>query len=354
MIPDYTSPAGVAAGDEIARWLLQNRKQLGVKYVIWKKQIWSVQRQAEGWRPYFGISPHYDHVHVSTYGDSAGSDVVGGPGGGSSGPPVLPVASVVLTARFGQCSSLWARCHTGLDFSAGTGTPIRAVLGGRVVSSGWGGAYGQLTKIEARPGLQFWYAHQSARRVRVGQVVKTGQVIGRVGQTGNTTGAHLHLEVRVRGSAIRPRGVAAEAGGAPWLRRIGPGRRRRTRGVAGRSTPRAGWSTPASRWRSSPSAHRRRSAGSARTTWARCSGGAVRSPAGTETTYDLRIVSEVFESNGGRYLNVVFEDQWYRWQEAGEGDRPEHIPRATCVATRHVWIEYETPTRGSEQERTEP
>ena len=45
MIPDYTSPAGVAVGDEIARWLLQNRKQLGVKYVIWKKRIWSVERR---------------------------------------------------------------------------------------------------------------------------------------------------------------------------------------------------------------------------------------------------------------------------------------------------------------------
>lgn len=72
------------------------------------------------------------------------------------------------------------------------------------------------------------------------------------------------------------------------------------------------------------------------------------------TTYGLRIASEVFESNGGRYLNLVFEDHWYRWQEAAEGARPEHIPRATCVATRHVWIEYETPTGGSEQERTEP
>ena len=72
------------------------------------------------------------------------------------------------------------------------------------------------------------------------------------------------------------------------------------------------------------------------------------------TTYGLRVVSEVFESTGGRYLNVVFEDQWYRWQETGEDDRPEHIPRATCVATRHVWIEYETPSRGPEGERTEP
>ena len=211
MIPDYPSPEGVGLGDEIARWLLANRKQLGVKYVIWKKRIWSVERQAEGWRPYYGVSPHYDHVHVSTYGDSAGSDVVGGPGG-SNGPAVLPLERVVLTARFGQCSSLWARCHTGLDFSAGTGTPIRAVLGGRVVSTAWGGAYGQLTKIEARPGLQFWYAHQSARSVRAGDMVKTGQVIGRVGMTGNTTGPHLHLEVRQRGSAIDP-----EA----WLRKQG-------------------------------------------------------------------------------------------------------------------------------------
>jgi hypothetical protein len=72
------------------------------------------------------------------------------------------------------------------------------------------------------------------------------------------------------------------------------------------------------------------------------------------TTYGLRVVSEVFESNGGRYLNVVFEDQWYRWQETGEDDRPEHIPRATCVATRHVWIEFETPSRGPEGERTKP
>ena len=211
MIPDHTSPAGVAVGDEIARWLLANRRQLGVKYLIWNKQIWSVERQADGWRPYVGVSPHYDHVHVSTYGDSAGSDVLSGPGG-SHGPAVLPLASVVLTARFGQCSSLWARCHTGLDFSAGTGTPIRAVLGGRVVSSGWAGAYGQLTRVEARSGLQFWYAHQSAREVRVGDVVHTGQVIGRVGMTGNTTGPHLHFEVRVSGSATDPE---------QWLRKQG-------------------------------------------------------------------------------------------------------------------------------------
>ena len=81
-----------------------------------------------------------------------------------------------------------------------------------MVSTGWGGAYGQLTKIEARPGLQFWYAHQSAQSVRVGEMVKTGQVIGRVGMTGNTTGPHLHFEVRQRGSATDPE---------KWLRNQG-------------------------------------------------------------------------------------------------------------------------------------
>ena len=57
------------------------------------------------------------------------------------------------------------------------------------------------------------------------------------------------------------------------------------------------------------------------------------------TTYGLRCVSEVFDSNGGRYLNVVFEAQWYRWQELAPEVRPAQIPRATCVATRHLWIE---------------
>jgi hypothetical protein len=65
------------------------------------------------------------------------------------------------------------------------------------------------------------------------------------------------------------------------------------------------------------------------------------------TTYGLRCVSEVFESTGGHYLNVVFEAQWYRWRELAEEDRPAGIPRATCVATRHVWIEFVDPNPSS-------
>jgi murein DD-endopeptidase MepM/ murein hydrolase activator NlpD len=214
MIPDYRSPAGVALGDAVAQWLVANRKKLGVKYVIWNAQIWSVARQGEGWRRcgtaagpcYNGpddTASHRNHIHISTYGDSAGADVSGGTGG----PAVLPLAAPFrLTARFGQCSTLWARCHTGLDFSTGgAGRPIRAVLGGRVVASGsCGCAYGRLTKVAVNGDLQLWYAHQSVQRVGVGDVVRTGQVIGAVGATGNTTGPHLHLEVRVKGSPTDP------------------------------------------------------------------------------------------------------------------------------------------------------
>jgi hypothetical protein len=221
MIPNYASPGGMALGAEIAAWVVQNRKKLGMKYVIWNERIWSVTRQQEGWRLcgtaaascYNGsndTAAHRDHVHVSTYGDSAGSDPEPV---GPVGPAVLPVSPVVLTARFGQCGSLWASCHTGLDMSAGHGQPIRAVRGGRVIASGsCGCAYGRLTKIAVNGELQMWYAHQSAQRVSVGDQVRTGQVIGAVGSTGNTTGPHLHLEVRVKGSPVDP-----EA----WLRKQG-------------------------------------------------------------------------------------------------------------------------------------
>ena len=144
MIPDYSAPACVALGDAIAQWLVANRKKLGVKYVIWNDADLVGVPGRRGLADcgtaagscYNGPSDtasHRDHVHVSTYGDSAGAAPVAGP---RVGPAVLPLASFTLTARFGQCGSMWARCHTGLDFSAGTGQPIRAVLGGRVVASG--------------------------------------------------------------------------------------------------------------------------------------------------------------------------------------------------------------------------
>ncbi|MGN6331981.1 MAG: M23 family metallopeptidase [Motilibacteraceae bacterium] len=112
---------------------------------------------------------------------------------------VLPVASYTLTARFHQRSGLWSSgSHTGLDFAAPTGTPVRAVADGVVVSAGWDGAYGNKIVVRHADGTTTWYCHLSAYVVR-GGAVKAGEVIGRVGSTGNTTGPHLHLEVHPGG-----------------------------------------------------------------------------------------------------------------------------------------------------------
>jgi murein DD-endopeptidase MepM/ murein hydrolase activator NlpD len=220
MIPDYASPAGRALGQQIADWLKVNAARLGVKYEIWNGHIWSVQRDAEGWRLcgsaaagcYNGAddtAAHRDHVHVSTFGDSAGT-AIGGDVSPVTSAIVKPVTGYRLTASFGQCSpGVWARCHTGQDFAVGEGTPIRAVMGGTVVSTGsCGCAYGNLTKI-ANGDLTFYYAHQKQVSVTEGQVVQAGQVIGQVGWTGNVrprgpSGSHLHLEVRIKGRPVDP------------------------------------------------------------------------------------------------------------------------------------------------------
>jgi murein DD-endopeptidase MepM/ murein hydrolase activator NlpD len=110
----------------------------------------------------------------------------------------LPVAAGVyhLTSRFGECSSLWSSCHTGLDFAAPSGTPLRAVAAGRILEVSYAGAYGNRTRMQLADGTEVWYCHQSSSSVSVGQQVAGGQVIGTVGSTGNSTGPHLHLEVR--------------------------------------------------------------------------------------------------------------------------------------------------------------
>jgi murein DD-endopeptidase MepM/ murein hydrolase activator NlpD len=108
----------------------------------------------------------------------------------------LPVAGYHLTSRFGECSSLWSRCHTGLDFAAASGTPIHAMAGGTVTEVGYAGAYGNRTIVTLEDGTEVWYCHQTSTSVSTGQQVRSGDVIGSVGSTGNTTGPHLHLEVR--------------------------------------------------------------------------------------------------------------------------------------------------------------
>ncbi|WP_268255925.1 M23 family metallopeptidase [Streptomyces mashuensis] len=118
--------------------------------------------------------------------------------GGPYATYTLPVGAYTLTAGFGQAGSHWSARHTGEDFAAPTGTPVKAVSGGRVTSAGWAGAYGYRIVQTLEDGTEVWYCHLSSMVVTSGPVAP-GTVIGRVGATGNVTGPHLHLEVRPGG-----------------------------------------------------------------------------------------------------------------------------------------------------------
>ncbi|MGI6685725.1 MAG: murein hydrolase activator EnvC family protein [Bacillota bacterium] len=96
------------------------------------------------------------------------------------------------------------RMHTGIDIGAPAGTSIKAVDDGTVIFAGWLGAYGNATIIDHGGGISSMYAHQSSISVKENQDVKRGQVIGKVGSTGWSTGAHLHFEVRKNGDPINP------------------------------------------------------------------------------------------------------------------------------------------------------
>ncbi|MEU8457771.1 M23 family metallopeptidase [Streptomyces griseoaurantiacus] len=114
----------------------------------------------------------------------------------------LPTSSYTITSTFGQAGSMWSSgYHTGLDFAAPTGTLIKAVHSGTITQAGWAGSYGYRTILTLDDGTELWFCHQSSISVSVGQKVSTGEVIGRVGATGNVTGPHLHLEVHPGGAA---------------------------------------------------------------------------------------------------------------------------------------------------------
>ena len=98
----------------------------------------------------------------------------------------------------------WGRMHNGTDFAAPHGTPIRSTADGTVTYVGWQSAYGRLIKIKHDFGIETRYAHLSKFRVKKGQRVSRGQHIGDMGNTGRSTGTHLHYEIRIGGKAINP------------------------------------------------------------------------------------------------------------------------------------------------------
>lgn len=116
---------------------------------------------------------------------------------------IRPVSGVI-TSRFGVASSRRVSKHTGLDIGASTGTKIKACASGTVTFSGYKGSYGYMVVVNHGNGVETYYGHCSKLYVSAGQQVKQGDVIAAVGNTGNSTGPHLHLEIRVNGVAYNP------------------------------------------------------------------------------------------------------------------------------------------------------
>jgi len=112
--------------------------------------------------------------------------------------------SGIISSRFGARSSIRSSAHTGLDIATSTGTPVLAASSGTVTFSGRKGSYGNLLVITHSNGVQTYYGHCSKLYVSAGTTVTQGQTVAAVGSTGNSTGPHLHFEIRVNGVAYNP------------------------------------------------------------------------------------------------------------------------------------------------------
>jgi murein DD-endopeptidase MepM/ murein hydrolase activator NlpD len=135
--------------------------------------------------------------------------------GGVSTPSTVPANSWVMPAT-GKVSSeygpRWGTQHEGIDIAAGSGTAVRAATSGVVKKASWYGGYGNAVIIDHGQGVQTLYGHNSALNVKPGDRVQAGQVISKVGSTGDSTGPHLHFEVQIDGKKVDPR---------PWLKQHG-------------------------------------------------------------------------------------------------------------------------------------
>lgn len=155
-------------------------------------------------------------TRVAVVAASVTASVALGAGVASAAPSsaawVDPVKKYTLSASFAQSGSMWQSTHSGQDFAVPSGTKVVAAHGGTVVKAGANGAgdgpaYGNAVVIKHGNGRYSQYAHLSRIGVKVGQVVRTGQRIALSGSTGNSSGPHLHFEIRTTanyGSAIDP------------------------------------------------------------------------------------------------------------------------------------------------------
>lgn len=129
-------------------------------------------------------------------------------GGQASSTGFIKPLSAPITSHYGQrthpITGIPGTFHSGTDFGAPTGTPVKAIASGTVTTAGWHNAFGNMVVIDHGNGYSSLYAHNSSLNVSVGQKVSQGQVVSLVGSTGNSTGPHLHLEMRYNGSHVNP------------------------------------------------------------------------------------------------------------------------------------------------------
>ncbi|MGI8994527.1 MAG: M23 family metallopeptidase [Nocardioidaceae bacterium] len=134
----------------------------------------------------------------------------------SSNEWVFPTTGFHISTWFGEAGPYWASgYHTGIDFATAYGTPTVAVTNATVVQTGWDGPYGNQVRLRLENGDEVWYNHLSSIDVLTGQQVVKGQQVGRVGETGNAYGAHLHFEYRLASdlhNGIDPRPYFLEHG----------------------------------------------------------------------------------------------------------------------------------------------
>lgn len=177
----------------------QNKNDLGIveKYDTKTKEFTSVEKS---------ISKLYEEPPKVTYVASTSSGYVSGASYSKVdiGISLIQPISGIITSRFGSRESIRTYGHRGLDIAAPTGTPIKAAAAGTVTTSGYNSSYGYMVIINHGNGVETVYGHCSQLIATVGQKVSQGQVIAKVGSTGNSTGPHLHLEVRVNSVLQNP------------------------------------------------------------------------------------------------------------------------------------------------------
>ena len=190
----YTTDTNVATSKEEATNVLNQYKVAKVtEYETKKAEEERIAKEAAAKKAF-----------VASRARSYATTATSAPTGNLNGMQLSIPVTGSISSRFGSRSSSRSSIHTGLDISTPSGTGIRPISAGTVTYSAYKGSYGNLIIIDHGNGVQSYYAHCSALYVSQGQTVDAGTTIGAVGSTGNSTGPHLHLEIRINGTPVNP------------------------------------------------------------------------------------------------------------------------------------------------------